>query len=136
MQEQNARLIQQLREKIRFETSDPITKKLKFLIPNTAYWYPDPCEMWFVDLIVPFFIEGRRQLQADVGANQVESDQSAGERGERDAHPAGGHTLHPGGIIISMGCGISVPDVFGPPGSRSFHQQAKKIKKNLDFNVL
>ncbi len=51
------------------------------------------------DYTVPFFIEGRRQLQADVGANQVESDQSAGERGEGDAHPAGGHPLHPGGII-------------------------------------
>ncbi len=46
VQEQNARLIQQLREKkIRFETSDPITKKQKFLIPKTAHWYLDPCEM-------------------------------------------------------------------------------------------
>jgi hypothetical protein len=31
--------------------------------------------------------------------------------------------------------GVVDPDlyVFGPPGSGSFHQQAKKAKKNLDF---
>ena len=43
--------------------------------------------------------EGRRQLQADERANQVESNRKAGEGGEGDVHPASGHSHHPGELF-------------------------------------